>query len=304
MKQPQQRLEHLLKPLPEHLMVAVSGGVDSVAMLHALISVGKKPVVLHFHHGWREESDLDRSFVKSLAAGYGLKFMSAKARTSSAVKKQETEARRQRYDFFAKAAAKVKIQELVLAHQADDQVETYLLHLLRGSGAGSQGMRSQTSRDGLVLLRPWLSVWREEIVCYARFHHLAWKEDSSNRDVRYRRNFIRHRLVPYLKKNISSQISRNLLRAAEIYQAEQTFWEDLCHSDALSIRLSVAYLKSLPLARQRRTLLLWLQQWRVRDISFQDVEAVRGLLEQRLPAKVNLTQGRFVRRRAGEIFLS
>jgi len=294
--------EAALSSLPERPLVGVSGGVDSVALLQALVKTGRKPVVLHFDHGWRAESGGDARFVRELADRLGLKYVGGKMRSTGKIHR-EAEARAARYAFFAKTAKKLGIADLVLAHHADDQVETFLMQLLRGSGAAGRGMDFLSRRAGLVLHRPWLGVWKKEIVAYARKHRLPWRDDATNADTRHRRNLIRQRVLPYLQKQIGKQVADNLLRAAEISRAESEWLDGLCAESARLSELPVKALRTSPLAQQRRTILRWLQQRGVKDISFADVEAVRGLLENVIPAKVNLSMGKFARRRAGKIFV-
>ena len=210
--------EAALTALPQPLLVAVSGGVDSMVLLRALAATGRKPVVLHFDHGWRTESAADAKWVHDAARRYGLKFVAGKMRPS-AKGAREADARAARYAFFARVARKLKTPDLVLAHHADDQVETFLLQLLRGSGAAGRGMDAVTQRDGLVLHRPWLGLWKKEIIAYARKHKLAWREDATNADTRHRRNRIRRQLLPYLRRLFGPRVEKNLWRAAEIARA-------------------------------------------------------------------------------------
>jgi tRNA(Ile)-lysidine synthase len=291
-----------LVSLPGALLVGVSGGVDSMAMLHALVAIGRKPVVLHFDHGWRAESAQDAKWVRDQARKHGLKFVTARIHAEGKTH-DEAAARVARYAFFAKVAKKLKIPDLVLAHHADDQVETFLLQLLRGSGAASRGMEAISRRDGLVLRRPWLGVWKKEILAYARRHKLSWREDATNIDTRHRRNLIRRRVLPYLQKQISPQVVENLWRAAEIFRAESEWLDTLCLNAAKESELSVKALRVVPLAQQRRTILRWLQQRGVQDIGFAKVELIRDLLSNDTVAKVNLSKGRFARRRAGKLFV-
>jgi len=263
--------------------------------------VPRRPVVLHFDHGWRAESEADAGFVKNQARKLGLKYVGAKMRIT-ARGPREADARAARYAFFAKVARRLKIPHLVLAHHADDQVETFLMQLLRGSGAAGRGMDSISQRDGLILHRPWLGVGKKEIMAYARRHKLAWREDATNADMQHRRNRIRRRVLPYLQKQFGRPVAENLFRAAEIARAESEWLDALCAETARGPELSVKALRTTPLAQQRRTILRWLQGRGVKDISFADVEAVRGLLENRVPAKINLSAGRFARRREGKIF--
>ncbi|MCE0484427.1 MAG: tRNA lysidine(34) synthetase TilS [Methylacidiphilales bacterium] len=291
-----------LKALPGQLLVAVSGGIDSVALLHALLRSGRKPIVLHFDHGWRKESKADAKWVRDLAQKAGLRYVEGKM-PASARGCHEAGARAARYAFFSKMARRLGRTDLVLAHHADDQVETFLLQLLRGSGAASRGMDPVSRRDGLVLHRPWLGLWKKEIATYARQHRLKWRDDATNTDTRHRRNLIRRRILPYLQKQLSPSAAENLLRAAEIFRAESEWLDSLCEKAAREKELAVKSLRDAPLARQRRTILRWLQHHGIPDISFADVEAVRGLLLQTVPAKINLSAGKFARRRSGKIFI-
>jgi tRNA(Ile)-lysidine synthase len=146
-------------------------------------------------------------------------------------------------------------------------------------------------------------VWKREILAYARRRKLAWREDATNTDTRHRRNLIRARVLPYLQKQAGQRVAENLWRAAEIARAESEWLDALCATEARGAEVAVKALRAAPLGRQRRTLLRWLQARGIRDISFADVEAVRGLLEQMQSAKVNLSAGKFARRRAGKIFV-
>jgi tRNA(Ile)-lysidine synthase len=159
-----------------------------------------------------------------------------------------------------------------------------------------------SERGGLVLHRPWLGVWKKEIVVYARRRKLTWREDVTNADTRYRRNLIRRRVLPYLRKQFGNAVAENLFRAAEIARAESEWLDSLCAA-AKEAELSVKALRAASLGQQRRTILRWLQGRGVENISFADVEAVRGLVENVISAKVNLSAGRFARRRAGKIFV-
>jgi tRNA(Ile)-lysidine synthase len=294
-------LEEVLKDLPEALLVGVSGGIDSMALLHALVAMGRKPTVLHFDHGWRPESRADAAWVRELAQAAGLKFICGKAGNST--RHTESEARAARYAFFSKAAKRLKIPDLVLAHHADDQVETFLLQLLRGSGAAGRGMNPRSERNGLILHRPWLGVWKKEIRAYARRHRLTWREDATNRDVRHRRNLVRDQVLPYLMRKISPQVAENLWRSAEIARAEGEWMDALCEAESAGKQLDVKHLRTRPPGQQRRIILRWLQGLGVRNLGFADVESVRGLGMKKEPAKVNLSEGKFARRRAGKIFV-
>jgi tRNA(Ile)-lysidine synthase len=302
MKSPLHACEAALKTLPQELLVGVSGGIDSMALLHALVATGRKPVVLHFDHGWRAESGADAAFVKQQAKRLGLKYVGGKMRKSSRGPR-EADARAARYAFFARLARQLSVPHLALAHHADDQVETFLMQLLRGTGAAGRGMDFVSERNGLILHRPWLGVWKKEITAYARKHKLSWREDATNAATHHRRNLVRLKLLPYLRKHFSAKVAENLFRAAEIARAEGEWLDLLCTVAATEPELAVKTLRAAPLAQQRRTILRWLQSRQVPNISFVDVEAVRGLLDNMSTAKINLSAGKFARRRSGKIFV-
>jgi tRNA(Ile)-lysidine synthetase-like protein len=157
--------EAALATLPDApLLAAISGGVDSVALLYALIASGRKPVVLHFDHGWRQESAADAILVRDLARRHSLPYITGKRRPGRKAEMREASARAARYRFFGQVARKLRTPHLILAHHADDQVETFFLQLLRGTGAAGRGMDPVTTRDSLVLHRPWLALWKKDIL--------------------------------------------------------------------------------------------------------------------------------------------
>jgi tRNA(Ile)-lysidine synthase len=303
-----------LKPDPAVLgdpgapaLIGVSGGRDSVALLHWLAKAGfQRLVVCHFDHGWRAESSLDAQFVARLAAGYGLDCV---AESSAPGPAREAEGRAARYAFFARVAAARGCGRLFLAHHADDQVETFLFNLLRGAGGpGLGGMQPVTRRtvEGveLELVRPLLACWREEIDAYVAGERLEYRDDRSNADPRYSRNRLRHEVLPALAEAMDRPVRGALWKAAAILAGENEFFAALPKLREIAAELEVATLRALPLALQRRLIHAWLSRAAVGEIGFEEVEAVRRLVEQRVPAKINLAGGRHVRRRSGKLFLT
>ncbi|HET6406980.1 MAG TPA: tRNA lysidine(34) synthetase TilS, partial [Chthoniobacteraceae bacterium] len=187
-------------------IVGVSGGRDSAVLLRALVKAGYHHlIVCHLDHQLRPESQEDALFVGQLAHDLGqvseLGVENVRQFAKSRKLSIEAGAREARYAFFAEIARAHWCPRIILAHHADDQVETFLLNLLRGSGAtGLGGMRPITAREvhgGLLEIhRPLLSVWREEITEYADHHHVKFHEDASNLDRKYMRNRIRHDVLP------------------------------------------------------------------------------------------------------------
>ncbi len=213
------------------IVVAVSGGPDSVALLRALVASGQHssggPIfVAHLNHGLRgAESDGDADFVRTLCAELGLvaHCESRDVRSASIGANLEATARRLRYDWLAEIAGSVGAKWVATGHTANDQAETVLHRLLRGAGiAGLRGIaprRELTSR--VTLLRPLLSVTRREVIAYLEEIGQATRLDSTNLDLTLTRNRLRHELLPLLAERYNPQVVACLCRLAS--QAEETF---------------------------------------------------------------------------------
>jgi len=294
-------------------LVGVSGGRDSVALLHALLEAGfKRLIVCHLNHGLRgRAAAADARFVTALAARLGLECESEKvdvARLAAeAGESIETAARNARYAFFARVARKRRCRALFLAHHAGDQVETFLFNLFRGAGrAGLGGMSPESGRVvtgvQLRLLRPMLGVWRAEIDGYIKAHSLAFREDESNQATDFTRNRIRHELFPVLERVFGRDVRGAVWRTAVILRAEEEWLAALAGEETGA---ELGLLRKMPLAQQRRRILAWLRKSGVPGVGFDQVETVRSLLATgpRIPAKVNLPGNWHARRRAKRLFL-
>jgi tRNA(Ile)-lysidine synthase len=300
---------------PSHrYLIGVSGGRDSVALLHLLVDLGyKRLIVCHFNHQLRgRSSDADARFVEKLAADFDFELDSADVRVLAKKKKMsiETAAREARYSFFAKVAKRRRCRTIFLAHHADDLVETFLINLLRGAGlTGLAAMREVSTRHigavDLTIVRPLLALWRSEIDAYVRAHRLKFREDASNKNLSPLRNRIRHRVVPYLEKTLGRNIRQNIWRTATIAADEENWIDNQVRvSPNRDDHLSVKELRTLPFALQRRTILKWLRAQNISEIGFDAIERVRSLLDPTAHvAKVNLAKDRHVRRRAGKLFI-
>ena len=299
-------------PADARCLIGVSGGRDSVALLHLLLGAGfGKLVVCHLDHALRAESAEDARFVAQLAKRLGLKAVIARENVAARAKRKgqslETAAREARYAFFARVARVEKCPRLFLAHHADDQVETLLFNLFRGSAAaGLAGMRALTERTvggvTLQIARPLLGIWREEINAHISQHQLAFREDASNTDPRHMRNRLRHEIIPALERAFGRDIRRSVWRAAEILRDEDDFLASQPALRDLPERLDTTALLGLPVALQRRVIHAWLRARGVNGVGFDEVEGVRGLLTGRR-AKLNLPGGLHARRRARQLFL-
>jgi tRNA(Ile)-lysidine synthase len=317
---------NLLRRFPPgaRYLIGVSGGRDSVTLLDALVDLGyKRPIVCHLNHQLRKASGVDARFVQKLVATYNKKIVRrnahvdlelGSANVAALAKKKkisiETAAREARYSFFAAMAKRRRCHTIFLAHHADDLVETFLINLCRGAGlTGLAAMREVSTRRiddvDLTIVRPLLSVWRDEIDSYVREHRLKFREDASNKNLGPLRNRIRRRVIPYLEKTFGRKVRQNIWRTATI-AAEEENWIDnqLRISPRHEDHLSTKELRALPVALQRRTILKWLRAQGISGIGFEAIERVRSLLDPAARvAKINLPQDRHVRRRAGRLFI-
>src|SRR6185295_19393705 len=178
------------------ILVGLSGGIDSVVLLHALSRLMPLRAV-HVHHGLSPHADAWAKFCARLCKRLNIPLLPRKVRVAKAGKGLEAAAREARYAVFRK----LEFDVLALAHQLDDQAETVLMNLLRGAGVrGARGMAPKSTLAGKTLARPLLDVPREAIVAYARHHGLEWIDDESNASDAFTRNFIRLRIAPILSQ--------------------------------------------------------------------------------------------------------
>jgi tRNA(Ile)-lysidine synthase len=183
------------------------------------------------------------------------------------------------------------------------------MNLFRGSGlTGLAAMREVSERQvddvDLAIVRPLLAIWRAEIDSYIRNHRLKFREDASNKSLGPVRNRIRHRVIPYLERNLGRSIRQSLWRTAAIL-AEEENWIDVQLPETTAVDLEVRKLRDLPIALQRRQIRKWLRAQNVAEVGFGIVERVRSLLNHHAGvAKVNLPRARHVRRREKKIFIA
>jgi len=280
-KKIQTSLEKLLNA-GEPLLVGVSGGPDSVALLDVLVQSGWRPHVCHLNHKLRgADSDADAEFVRELAGRYGLP-CTIEARP---VDRDEDAARRERFGFFTAVSIRTGIKKLALAHTADDQVETFLLRLLRGAGVpGLVGIWPERQIGVVRVIRPLLQIRHPEVLEYLRQRGLTYREDASNADTRFTRNRIRHELLPLLEREYNPSIRDVLLNTAEILRDEdfyllhhiaRRFYMTVCQSDAVNVKA----LANCPIAVQRRLVRFWLgaEGEGGARFSFEQIETVRQL---------------------------
>jgi tRNA(Ile)-lysidine synthase len=260
-------LHHVFEP-GERVVVAVSGGPDSLALLCVLREIVPAfPLhltVAHFDHGWRAESRADRDIVASTAATWGYDFRTARA--ADDIPHTENAARAARYSFLRQTAADTNSTAIALGHTQDDQVETLLLHLLRGSG--SKGLAAMRRRDG-DLARPLLDISRTDIEAYLAQLHLTPIRDATNDDPRFTRNRLRQQVMPAI--DTFDPAARDLLaRTADILSEEDRFIEAQLLGLPDDIATNREAFATLPPALQRRVI-----RKLVPDAGFLEVERLR-----------------------------
>jgi tRNA(Ile)-lysidine synthase len=300
------------------LVVGVSGGPDSLALLHLLVHGGLHPagklLAAHLNHQLRPSAGPESIYVRELCRRWGVASRLGTTDVRSLVASDglslEEAARTARYRFLAQTAREVGARAVAVGHHADDQAETVLMHFLRGSGlAGLRGMRPVSPMPGaphLNLLRPLLSATRAEILAYCQAHDIRPVWDESNQDTTFLRNRLRHELLPLLE-SYNPQIRQRLVHTAEVLAADYELLQEL-RQEAWSqvllaqgegwLRVDLAGWRALPLALQRATLRHAVHTLNplLRDVTFRPVEAARQLAlsgdvgsQAVLPGRMTLT---------------
>lgn len=262
---------------PGTYVVAVSGGVDSMVLLHLLtrlqspvishqspagpeendwrLATGDwRLVVAHFEHGIRPDSEKDFLFVRDAAKKYGLPFVAAHGKLGPGA--SEAVARKARYNFLAHVMAEEKADAIVTAHHQDDVLETAILNMLRGTGRlGLSSLRSKGT-----ILRPLLAYTKQNILEYAHAHAIVWREDSTNADDRYLRNYIRHNIVTRLGERGRALLVERIEHARAINdQIDELLQKDIELQPALN-ELSRKWFIRLPYAVAAEVMAMWLRR--------------------------------------------
>ena len=247
-------------PLGPLSIVALSGGADSVALLLGLLHLGQPLVAAHCNFHLRgEESDADEAFVRQLCEERGVKLYVEHFDTEAYAKQQrisiEMAARELRYDFFERLRQQLGADTIVVAHHRDDNVETLLLNLVRGSGL--KGLCAMQPQNGFIV-RPMLNIPRTEIEAFLKEAQQTFRTDSTNTDTAFKRNKIRHELLPLLRelnpsidRTLAETITRlneaqTLLQSAPAPSSLRSLRSDSIAAPALPLRLPLASLQSSP----------------------------------------------------------
>jgi tRNA(Ile)-lysidine synthase len=237
----------------ERVGVAVSGGMDSVLLLEFMArlapAMGLIVSAVHFNHHLRgKESDADERFVAKLAERRGIEFLRGEGDVARRAREQkrnlEATAREMRYRFFASLVRSRRLDKVVTAHTANDQAETVLLRLLRGAGA--QGLAGiYPVLDGIII-RPFLNVTRAEIERETAARCLEYRQDASNLDLRFRRNKIRHELLPQLERDFNPKLVLTLAAFADRARDDEEYLKQQAHERAAPWRVREAQEEKFP----------------------------------------------------------
>lgn len=283
------------------VVVGVSGGADSVALLHILKALREpfslKLQVAHLNHLLRQDAGEDAAFVQQFARELGIPAAVGYARVARLAELHkmgiEEAGRWARYRFLYYVAERTGAHRIAVAHHADDQVETVLLNILRG--AGPAGLSGMPVKSGIVI-RPLLNATREEIEEYCSSHLLSWRTDASNLTTDYQRNRIRVELLPYLRRYFNPGVDGVLLNLAGIMEAENSFLDALTvrtlrriqlDGDKDSVILPLREFSLLPLAVKRRLLRAAVKKasGSLRDLGYRHLEDLLAFLEEADPGK-------------------
>ena len=289
------RAYNMIEP-GDSVLVCVSGGPDSVALLHIILSLAQRfslrVGVAHLNHCLRQkDSDDDAEFVAFLARKFDLpcyikKEDVSKYRHEKKLSPEEA-ARIVRYRFFENAAEKYMFNKIALGHNADDNAELVIMHLLRGSGPlGISGI--PPVRDGKIV-RPLIKLTKSELLEFLTVNELKFVLDKSNNDQRYLRNRIRHRLIPHLKSSYNRKIVETINRFASIISSEEEWIDDLINSmfnksvlsaENNSVTLSIFSINELHIAARRRIIRKAIAEIKgnLRRITFSHIDSISSLL--------------------------
>ncbi len=285
----------------DRLLLGFSGGPDSVCLLNVLQGGGFDVSIAYFDHQLRQDSKNEVEFARTTAERYGIEIIIGKADIHQAAlideEGIEATARKYRYTFLRETAIKGKAKAIAIAHHADDQAETILMHILRGSGLkGLIGMGYRTGNEftgKTSIIRPMLGIWKDEILAYCEKNALPYMVDETNLQSKYTRNILRNQLIPLIEE-INPNMKEGLVRMREIIRVDDEFIDlqtgrafEECVSESARdlIVIDLDSFRELHLSLQRRLMLMALKQFfsLEKEKQFGMIEDIRSMLagEQR-----------------------
>ncbi len=272
---------------PGTYVVAVSGGVDSVVLLDVLSKrhasqneiQPTRLVIAHFDHGMRKDSKKDRQFVAGLVEHYGHTFVYGETQLGKDA--SEDAARQARYSFLRKLMDSVDARAIVTAHHQDDALETAVFNLLRGTGRYGVMLR-ETSED---IWRPLLPYNKNTLRAYAKKHNLHWREDSTNQDTSYSRNYIRNVLLKQLSSKQRKNLDNYINRTRQLDEDIEACLAQLLHQQPSTYQLNREFFSALPHMVAKEFLVYWLRQNQVYGFDRKTIERLSVAIKTGRPGK-------------------
>lgn len=266
---------------PGKYVAAVSGGVDSMVLLDVLrAQPGIELVVAHFDHGIRPDSAADRKFVQEAVRSHGLPFVYEEGKLGADA--SEAAARAARYGFLRRVQAGQGARAIITAHHQDDVLETAVLNLLRGTGR--KGLASLGSSDEIV--RPLLGTSKQAVLKYAREHQLAWREDPTNTDERYLRNYVRQKIVPRFSAQAKQEMLERIGSMRQLNRDIDAILENVLRAQPGAGQLHRQWFTGLPHDVSREVLAAWLRQNGVAGFTRQQIERLVAAAKTKPPGKL------------------
>jgi tRNA(Ile)-lysidine synthase len=236
-------------------IVAVSGGVDSMVLLNMLSNLPNiELIVAHFNHGIRPEATEDEKLVRNIAKRLGLKFEVGYGRLGKNA--SEETARKARYKFLNEIKKKHKAKSIITAHHQDDLIETAILNLLRGTGR--RGLVAMSMNE--KILRPLLNYPKADILKYAKDHKLQWREDKTNTDETYLRNYVRRKLMPNLSVGQRKEVLKNIKKTLELEKILNPQIAELSQKIYKNSQIDRGSFSNMPFDLGNELVVFWLRQ--------------------------------------------
>jgi len=289
----------------ERVLLGVSGGPDSLAMLYLFNELrktrGLRIYVAHLNHLLRKEAQADLDFVRDICLSLDIPFVSGKANIRKSGGSLEESARQARMDFLIRTARKIKAKTISLGHTKDDQAETILMRLLRGSGLlGLVGIVPKRQIQGITFIRPLIETERKDIEDYLKKIKVKPRRDKTNQELEFFRNRIRHKLIPLLARGYNRNIKELLANAAQIFASDYDYIRQetmkslrycavFIHTSKSTLaKIKLERFKRLHPAMQRMVLRLAIEKIKgnTRRLTFQHWKEVHDLIYSRKPGSI------------------
>jgi tRNA(Ile)-lysidine synthase len=290
------------------LWIGLSGGLDSMVLLHALsceAALASKLHAIHVHHGLSSQADAWQAHCEDACAARGIPLEIQRVQLNKNQANLEEAARDARFDIFE---ACIQPNDcLVLAHHQDDQAETLLLRLLRGSGVDGLGaMQAYRPLGHGYLARPLLGTRKLQLLAYAKKHALVWVDDESNQELRFSRNYLRHDIIPRLQKTWPRAIE-SLSACASHCQEAQANLDDLAYLDCPELalnhqKLSLTALRDLPTRRLKHVLRVWFKNQNIKALSAVQLDVlIQEIINANPDARPQMRLGKLTIRRYRDV---